>query len=320
MKFNDLLLQVSRKIQKGYIITILACVLATTCYLFLQLLFPYTSFLNGLILTIIISVLVSYPITRIVFIYAENIRRKNEQVRIHNEVKNRLIYILSHDIKSPLSNIQQTLRMIMDASLEREEFLKLASNLSQDISNTLNLTSNIIRWIQVQQKDFKPNIQFLKIKEAITETVDLYIPIAEKKEIKMDISGSGSEGINTDPEMFKIVLRNLLSNAIKFTHPKGRVTVTYTCSPFACSVTVADTGTGIPQEKLDNLFSIHQMMSEKGTLNERGTGIGLHLSKSILDHLEGEIRVKSVSGAGTEFYITLPDIPISNTNHINTPQ
>ena len=309
MSIKNQLFQLSRKIQKGYIITVLACVLAMLCYVVLQLLIPYTSFLNGLLLTALISILVSYPVTHLVFLYAQAIKKKNDEVKMHNEIKNRLIYILSHDIKSPLSNIQQTLQMIRDSSLQRDEFLSLSDDLSRDIANTLNLTRNIIRWIQVQQDDFRPNISFLHLNEAIAETIDLYQPIAEKKGITLSATGSGNNGIHTDPEMFKIVLRNLVSNAIKFTHQYGKVTVTWTCERKTCFISVADTGTGINPEKIDDLFSIHQMFSEKGTLNERGTGIGLHLSKNILDHLQGKIWVESKPGAGTTFHFSLPDIP-----------
>ncbi|ELR70876.1 Hypothetical protein C900_03311 [Fulvivirga imtechensis AK7] len=308
MRIKNQLFQLSRKLQKGYIITILACVLAVLCYAILQLFIPYTSFTNGLLLTVIISILVSYPVTHLVFLYAQTIKKKNEEVKMHNEIKNRLIYILSHDIKSPLSNIQQTLQMIRDSSLQGDEFLALSDNFSRDIANTLNLTRNIIRWIQVQQDDFKPDIHFLKLNEAITETIELYRPIAEKKDINLLSTGSGEMGIHTDREMFKVVLRNLISNAIKFTHPGGNIIVNYSCEINACFVSVSDNGIGIDQEKIDDLFNIHQMSSEKGTLNERGTGIGLHLSKNILDHLQGKIWVESEPGSGTTFHFTLPDI------------
>ena len=111
--------------------------------------------------------------------------------------------------------------------------------------------------------------------------------------------------------MISTVLRNLISNAIKFTHPNGEVKISSNeidldADGKIIEVIVTDNGTGIPLDKLDQLFRIDNTYSTKGTANERGTGLGLLLCNDFMVRNGGRIGVESEKEKGSKFFITLP--------------
>lgn len=201
----------------GVVLIILTtvCTLYSIIYWFI----PFTSFWSGLLIAAIIGLITSYPIGWIIFSYASKMKSQSKAAKADSRVKNKLINILGHDLKSPLTNIKQTLVLLNSGHINQDEFNHLTKLLTKDIDSTLTLTSNLIKWINVQQKDFKPEIKAIKVSDLINECISLYLPIAREKNITL-VSNRGIDfNINSDPEMIKIVLRNLLSNAIKFSHP-----------------------------------------------------------------------------------------------------
>ena len=102
------------------------------------------------------------------------------------------------------------------------------------------------------------------------------------------------------------VLRNLLSNALKFTNPGGNITISATQDDHTVEVSVSDTGIGIAEGHLPELFRIDTKYKQSGTANEPGTGLGLLLCKEFVERNDGSIQVESEVGKGSTFKITLP--------------
>ncbi len=105
--------------------------------------------------------------------------------------------------------------------------------------------------------------------------------------------------------MLNTIIRNLVSNAIKFTK-KGKVTISYKKESEFCRVIIEDTGVGISEKNLRNLFELDKPVSSKGTAGETGTGIGLILCKEFIKKNKGEIFVESIENAGSKFEFTIP--------------
>jgi len=112
--------------------------------------------------------------------------------------------------------------------------------------------------------------------------------------------------------MIRTILRNLISNAIKFTHTNGRIVISVIKNKQEYLISVSDNGVGIPKKSLDNLFSIDQNKSTRGTQDESGTGLGLILCKELIKKHNGRIWVESEPGRGSIFYFSLPILSESN--------
>jgi len=303
---KDWFVSLAKRITTGPSVAIVALISASILYTIAFQVFPYTSFWSGMILLIIITPIVAYPLGHVFALYQKILERKNNELRGNNEIKNRLIYILSHDIKSPLHNIQQTLRMISNGYINPTEFENLANGLYADVDNTLNLTNNLISWINVQQNDFLPESTTFNINHVLNETVDLYRPMAVRKGIVIEITADENLKIDSDQEMWKIILRNLISNAIKFTSTNGFVHLGVKSDGNKVLCWISDNGVGIKSVKLPTILNQSFVESEPGTENEKGTGLGLNLVKNIVTKLGGEITVESKENVGTTFYFSIP--------------
>jgi len=137
---------------------------------------------------------------------------------------------------------------------------------------------------------------------------------ANQKEIQLIETISDNEMIFADKSMITTILRNLISNAIKFTNRAGNITISskkQENSDFV-EISVADTGVGIPKDKIDDLFRIDKNTSTQGTENETGTGLGLILCKEFIEKHGGEIWVESKEGIGSTFLFSIPQGQINN--------
>ncbi|QSE96176.1 sensor histidine kinase [Fulvivirga lutea] len=299
------LFKISKMLQSARAIAISAIVSAVLLYTLIYQLYPYANYESGFVIAIIIALIVGYPMGRLVTIYGNEIRFQNKEIRKNNEIKNQLISILGHDIKGPLNNVKKLLELANSDHITKEELQKVTSQLHSDVDSTLVLTNNLINWIKIQKIDFKPQHKYFKIKDIINETIDLYRPIAKNKSIQLVAQLPEEEEMQCDAEMCKIVLRNLVSNSIKYSHEGGKVEITVSQDSNDIIFEIKDTGIGIDNEQAEKLLKDEVVSSELGTNKEKGTGIGLHLSKKIIDQLGGEIWLESNSN-GTAFYIKLP--------------
>ena len=112
--------------------------------------------------------------------------------------------------------------------------------------------------------------------------------------------------VHADVDMIKTVMRNLITNGIKFTHPEGKVSIKIHKKENHIIIIIEDNGIGIEKNNLKNIFRIDSKLSTPGTNNERGTGLGLSLSKDFIDKCGGEIWVESEAGRGSRFFVKLP--------------
>jgi signal transduction histidine kinase len=112
--------------------------------------------------------------------------------------------------------------------------------------------------------------------------------------------------INCDTEMTKTVFRNLITNAIKFTNSEGTITINHINNETNIEISISDTGVGIKSENIPFLFAIEKNISTTGTNCERGTGLGLILSKELIEKQGGKIWVESEVGKGSDFKFTMP--------------
>jgi two-component system sensor histidine kinase/response regulator len=132
---------------------------------------------------------------------------------------------------------------------------------------------------------------------------------AAAKNITIKLEIARQIDVLADQEMVKSIMQNLLTNAIKFSFPESEIVISAKLKNTQVEVIVEDSGTGIEENKLNNLFNIGANLNTAGTKGEKGTGLGLILSKEFVEKNGGTMRVESTIGSGSRFIFSLPLAP-----------
>jgi len=230
-----------------------------------------------------------------------------EELEILNATKNRLFSIIGHDLRGPLGNIVDALRLINEGFFETtEEKEILITELIKSASSSLNLLENLLNWAKNQRIDLSVNKELFDINEIISKSIEINKINANKKRISLENTIKEKVLVNADKEMITTVVRNLISNAIKFTKENGFVKTEVTKDNNFIKISVIDNGIGIKKEIQNKLFKIVGTTTTFGTKGEKGIGIGLILCKEIIDKHNGQIWIESEENKGSKFTFSVP--------------
>ena len=235
----------------------------------------------------------------------DEIELQAEELRELNSLKDRLFSIISHDLRSPLFSLINMLNMTKDGHFSAEEQKQILSELSKNVEYNTELLENLLKWASSQMKGHAINPINFDIHEIANQKVKLYEKAAYQKGIELRNSIKLNTKVFADRDMIEVVLRNLITNAIKFSKNGDRIEISSTELDGAIQVCVSDNGTGISDEVLDKIFS-KQVVTTRGTLNEKGTGLGLKLCQDFVQINRGTISVESKTDLGSKFFFTLP--------------
>ncbi len=234
----------------------------------------------------------------------KNVRIENQRQELEtaNHTKDRIFSIISHDLRSPIKSLQGFFTYI-DVFDIPDDLKSALSGMESELVNSASLLDNLLAWSKSQIQKHDPEITEFNIKPIVDETIQLLQTAAEKKKIKLVANVTEEDILVTDPQMLKIAIRNLLQNAIKFTPIGGEVALLYVADDQGTYVKVKDSGIGMSFQKMQSLFDIKTNRSSEGTAKEKGSGLGLILTKELVEQAGGEINVESTVGHGTEFSI-----------------
>jgi PAS domain S-box-containing protein len=236
------------------------------------------------------------------------LEKSEKDLKEINSTKDRLFSIIGHDLRSPFNSIIGFSNLLLDkvndpSFSENERFLKYINN---SANQTLVLLDNLLIWARSQTGTLNVNIENIFLSDVVSEVINLNHPIAFAKEISLNYSTIDEYKVRADKNLLKTILRNLISNAIKFTHKNGEVNVNVDARKDFVEVKISDNGIGINKDQLESIFNLSADASSVGTANEKGSGLGLQLCKDFVGKLNGEIRVDSIEGKGSDFIFTLP--------------
>lgn len=224
--------------------------------------------------------------------------------RINNE-KDKLFSVISHDLRTPLANVQQYLEMITTVDLNKEEKRIIENKLLDITRNAQELLTNLLQWTRHQMDGVNITLQPIYLQKEITPTIEHLKSIALKKSITLNQYVPPNLSLIADPDMLSLIIRNILHNAIKFTNFGGEINLTAEEYADICLISISDNGKGIPIDQQEKLFSL-RIKSKLGTNKEKGTGMGLMLCKEYTILQKGEIWFESEEGKGTTFYLSFP--------------
>ncbi len=239
----------------------------------------------------------------------EEIKNKNKELQILNATKDKFFSIIAHDLRSPFNSILGFSNILIDQIKEKDysENLKYAEIIRQSAGTAMDLLMNLMEWARSQTGRVDYNPVSFDIEHIIKDVEILFADIAKQKSIEISKKLPSGIVVFADQSMLSTILRNLISNAIKFTEPGGNIIISAEKDANEVVVSVTDSGIGISQSNVDELFRIDKSYTTSGTLNEQGTGLGLVLCKEFVETHGGKIRVESEEGKGSVFYFTLPD-------------
>lgn len=233
------------------------------------------------------------------------INEQNHVLEANNLVKDKLFSVISHDLRSPITQVIGLLDLLDAGEMTLKEMAELTPAVKSSIANTLQLLDNLLIWSKDQLQGFQLNREAFNLYHLTTENIAALSNIIQQKQLIVDNDILPDVVINADREMIQIVLRNLISNAIKFTNPRGSICITSRVEDGYTIICVADTGIGIKEPDQDKIFSFTSHTT-LGTANEKGTGIGLKICKDFIELNNGRIWVESKEGVGSKFCIAIP--------------
>ncbi|HUP90150.1 MAG TPA: HAMP domain-containing sensor histidine kinase [Longimicrobiales bacterium] len=248
---------------------------------------------------------------------AEELDRAREAADVANRAKSEFLTTMSHELRTPLNAISgyvQLLEIGIHGPLNEAQ-LDALQRVDKSQRHLLHLINEVLSLARIEAGGVDYDITTVDTGEMIRDLTPLIEPQAANKEQTLLIRVEKSPVVRADREKLAQVVLNLLSNAVKFTKAGGSITITadYGNDDASCAfITVADTGPGIPADKLESVFEPFIQVNRGPTRSAEGTGLGLSISRDLAHGMGGTLTVESTMGVGSAFTVTLPGIQRSS--------
>lgn len=224
-----------------------------------------------------------------------------------NKTKNKFISIISHDLRNPVGSIKSLASLMSDElpGGDMDSIGEYAQLITNQADHTFILLNNLLEWSKSQVEFEKFHLEEIILSDVICETVDQLQLMAFNKSLKINVSCPAYLKVHAERNMLATVLRNLLTNAIKFSYENNEINLTTKQDEKHIIISIEDKGSGISEAIREHLFDKGLPVTTPGTGNENGSGLGLLLSKEIIELLGGRIWVESKERKGTKLCFTL---------------
>ena len=242
-------------------------------------------------------------------ILIEELMKTNERLKELNQMKDEFVSIVSHDLRSPLTNILLCSDMCLMKNFGEltEKQNEAVYMINRSGIHLRDLINDLLDLAKIEAGKIELHKLKGKIGDAIKESINVMQFNAHEKKIEVKLNLPDSEpAINADWLKIFQVMNNLISNAIKFTHEGGSVTTSVRYNQDNVEVSVKDTGQGIAEDDIPLIFDKFRQVKSKATRGEKGSGFGLAIAKNLIELHGGKIWAESTVGKGTAFYFTLP--------------
>lgn len=236
------------------------------------------------------------------------LEKANIQLQELDKLKSIFLASMSHELRTPLNSIigyTGILLMGMTGELNEEQ-IKQLKKVKNNGRHLLDLINDILDISKIEANKVELKIEKINIKILVEQTLEVLLPLIQKKKLKVIMDIPEHMEIETDERRIKQVLMNLVSNAVKFTN-SGSITVNSILKDVdKIEIKVSDTGIGLTPEGVEKLFQPFQQIDSDYTKHYEGTGLGLYLCRKLMTLLGGTIAVTSAKNVGSEFTIELP--------------
>lgn len=217
------------------------------------------------------------------------------------------VAIVSHDLRNPIGTIFSSADVLLEddsMGIFTDEGKKWIEVIKRNAARSLRLISDILDMERIVDGKIQLHLKSVRLDDLIKETVESHIQIAEAEGVLLKTEPSGlSALVFCDKDRICQVLSNLIGNALKFTPTGGEVRVAVVESEEQIEISVTDTGPGVPKDQMSRIF---ERFAQLGNKDRTGIGLGLYISKSLVESHKGKLWVTSTLGEGSKFSFTLP--------------
>ncbi|HEV2762617.1 MAG TPA: ATP-binding protein [Pyrinomonadaceae bacterium] len=236
----------------------------------------------------------------------------NAKLRELSNMKEEFLALTTHDLRSPLTVISGVINFFTSGRLGElsPEQKNMVSMMERNTQNLIELVNDLLDASKLESGTMRLDISSVNLRLLVGELREAMGPLAREKEITLeDALPDDLPPLHADRAKLRRVLVNLLSNALKFTPKGGRVRVSAEqLDARTARVSVSDTGVGIPPEDTERLFDKYEQARSRATRSEKGTGLGLYITRQLVELHGGKISVKSELGKGSTFSFTIPTV------------
>lgn len=239
----------------------------------------------------------------------EELQRANTALEKANRLKADFLATMSHELRTPLNAIIGFAEVLKDEIIGNltAEQKECIGDIHSSGQNLLTMIDNILDLSKIEAGKLELQYESFLVEEAIHEVLDTLAVLSHKKGIPIQISISQNiPPLTADRARFKQIVSHLLSNAVKFTPDNGKITIFANHNHQHIQLDVCDTGIGIKPEDMSNMFEVFRQLDSSYSRRYEGTGLGLALTKRLIELHGGRIWVKSEYGKGSTFSFTLP--------------
>jgi signal transduction histidine kinase len=241
--------------------------------------------------------------------YEKELAQARDAALESSRTKSQFLANMSHELRTPLNSIINYTQLLLDgiygdiSSTQRDRMEKVLRN----GRNLLSLVNDVLDLSKIEAGQMRLNRRLVEVDEFIASLMALFKPLAQEKNLNLDYLPPAvpPPALYVDEIRARQVLTNVIGNAIKFTH-EGGVTLRCFMEAEGLCMSVTDTGIGIPAEAQSHIFDEFRQVDNSSTRQYEGTGLGLTISRRIVEMHGGSIRLESTLGSGTTFYITFP--------------
>ncbi len=240
---------------------------------------------------------------------AENYELKKNHAEAASQQKSNFLANMSHELRTPLNAINgfsDIMHRELFGPLGDPRYKEFANNILFSGQHLLSLINDILDLSKIEAGKMKLNVELVDVGDLISQTLSIVNVRAKEARLKLIYENADLPDIKADPRAVKQILLNLLTNAIKFTPQDGVVKVSVETESSALVMRVSDSGIGISQEDIKRLAQPFQQVENDYFKNKEGTGLGLSLSKSLVELHGGTFTIESIVGKGTMVTFTIP--------------
>lgn len=229
------------------------------------------------------------------------------RVRKLDDSRQEFVSNVSHELKTPLASMKvlaDALNMQQDAPIEMyQEFMQ---DITEEIDRENKIITDLLSLVKLDKKAADMNVAMVNINALLEQLLKRLKPIATKQNIELILDSFRPVNAEIDEVKLSLALSNLIENAIKYNKESGWVRVSLNADHKYFYVTVADSGIGIPEDSIDNIFERFYRVDKSHSREIGGTGLGLAITRSAIMMHHGAVKVHSKEGEGTTFAVRIP--------------
>lgn len=232
---------------------------------------------------------------------------KSAALDLLNRQKTLLLSLIAHDLRNPFQALLGLSSMLGEAVASKNPATieRRAQGVHESALQAHELMEGLFGWASIQMDEAAIALDAVDLATAASEIIEGAAEAAALKTLSLRSTCTGV-AVYTNRDILLTILRNLVGNAVKFTPGGGTITISAIPGHERVDVLVADSGVGMTQQKLDDLFRLDRRVTTKGTAGERGSGLGLLLCHELVGRVQGTLSVSSVVDGGTTFRLSLP--------------